>query len=597
MAGSLPLEHVAAGLLAGLLGLAATPQADSAPAVPPSATLVRYGFDDDDLATGPDTFAVFEKSKGRVHFSTDFRYSGYRSVEIRDVAEDGDFPELQGYFPTRDSGTLYAHFALMVADPKEQLNVALAGPEWFSMRKGGVSFWLQTRDGWLCHYSDSIPKRLLPIRPFAWYLVDAAYDIAAGRYDLTIREEGRSEPVVALRDQPNAFSEPGSAVDKFSFIGDTGHDTSNVDYFVDDILLTIDRPIALAPFVAPGRRKLFFDTWNDAQALLRSKPVCLPAIDLSDFGLSFEATEALRREGLLGTLQSLIAGRPSTVPAGESAESVRALQAVLLWKGGCAALQRGDAETALERFTLAIERQPGGTMYDASAVLALAALARWDQVDVRLAALHGAWRDDPRLPLLLAMLGLARSDLAAAERPLRAHATRVADDPRLECALVAQAKDLDLQVIDMVKKRFPTDWQDCLHSAFLPEQYFYVLLARSSYAEAGRYATRMSMRLKAMNLASSPWVERIGDAAFLEKDYARALERYRESASRAEPDAPLMLKMSDVHHLLGDPQQERAYREAIYGSLHEAREHEDVRKPLPPTRVPDPEEEPDADLH
>src|SRR5262245_47423158 len=358
MAASLPLEHVAAGLLAALLGLAATSQADGARAVPPSATLVSYGFDDDDLATGPDTFAVFEKSKGRVHLSTDFRYSGYRSVEIRDVADDGDFPELQGYFPMRDSGTLYAHFALMVADPREQLNVALAGPEWFSMRKGGVSFWLQTRDGWLCQYSDSIPKRLLQMSPLTWYLVDASYDIAAGRYDLTIREEGRPEPVVALKDQANAFSEPGSAVDKFSFIGDTGHDTSNVDYFVDDILLTLDQPIALAPFVAPGRRKLFFDTWNDARALLRAKPVCLPSIDLADFGLDAAAIGALRREGLLPALQDILTGTPARIPETGSAANTRLLQAILLWKGGCSALERGDADTALERFTKAGELVP-----------------------------------------------------------------------------------------------------------------------------------------------------------------------------------------------------------------------------------------------
>ena len=225
--------------------MATSSAAPRAPA--PASTLVSYGFDDDNLATGPDTFAVFEKAKGRVHLSTDFRFSGYRSVEIRDVADDGNFPELQGYFPLRESGTLYAHFALMVTDPLEQLNIALAGPDWFSMKKGGVAFWLQTRGGWLCQYSDSIPMRLFQMRPFSWYLVDAAYDIDAGAYDLTIREEGGADPVVALKRQTNAFNEPGSAVDKFSFIGDNGHDTSNVDYYVDDVLLTVDRPISLAP--------------------------------------------------------------------------------------------------------------------------------------------------------------------------------------------------------------------------------------------------------------------------------------------------------------------------------------------------------------
>ncbi len=578
---------LAAGLLAAVLGLAAAP---------PSGILVSYGFDDDNLATGPDTFAVFEKAKGRVHLSSAFRYSGYRSVEIRDVADDGNFPELQGYFPLRDSGTLYAHFALLVADPNEQLNIALAGPEWFSMKKGGVAFWLQTRGGWLCQYSDSIPMRLIQVRPFAWYLVDLAYDVAAGTYDLAIREEGQSDPVVALKAQPNAFHEPGSAVDKFSFIGDNGHDTSNVDYYVDDILLSVDRPIPHGPFAAPGRRKLFFDTWNDAQALLRSKPVCLPTIDLADFGLTGDTIEDLKRDGLLPALEDLIDGRPVRISDKGSPSSVRALQAVLLWKGGCAALQRGDSDTALERFAKAKELLPAGTLYETSVVLSLAALGRWNEVDVRLAGLHAAWKDDPRLPLLLAMIGLARADLDSAERPLRASASRVADDPRLECAMVALSKDLDLPVVDMVRTRFPADWRSCLDAALLPEEYYYVLLARKSYSDAGRYAARMVSRLGGMNLPAAPWVERIGDAAFLEKDYARALARYQESAGRGRPGAALMLKLSDVHYLLGDIEKERSYREAIYGSLHEERDHPpDRSRPNGPREGPA-EEDPDADL-
>jgi len=361
-------------------------------------------------------------------------------------------------------------------------------------------------------------------------------------------------------------------------------------------VLTVDRPIPMAPFVAPGRRKLFFDTWNDAQALLRSKPVCLPAIDLADFGLTADAIEALKRDGLLPALENLIDGRPATIPDRGSAGSVRALQAVLLWKGGCSALRRGDAETALDRFTKAIESAPGGTMYEVSAVLSLAALRLWDQVDIRLAELHAAWKDDPRLPLLLAMIGLARADLEAAERPLRTPAARVADDQRLECALVALSRDLDRQVFDMLRKRFPADWQTCLDAALLPEEYFYVLLARKSYPEAGRYATRMASRLKTMNLPASPWLERIGDAAFLEKDYARALGRYEESIGRSQPDAALMLKLSDVHFLLGDLEKERATREAIYGSLQEEQDH--PRNRTQPEAKPDPDADgdPHADL-
>src|SRR5215510_3328914 len=80
-------------------------------------TLVSYSFDEGDLATGPDTFSVFADSKGTVTLSLTSHLSGYRSVEIRDVAGDGDFPELQGYFRRRDKGKLFLHFALMTATP------------------------------------------------------------------------------------------------------------------------------------------------------------------------------------------------------------------------------------------------------------------------------------------------------------------------------------------------------------------------------------------------------------------------------------------------------------------------------------------------
>ncbi|HEV8702961.1 MAG TPA: hypothetical protein VGV60_16950 [Candidatus Polarisedimenticolia bacterium] len=570
MARALSLGNVAAVLLAA--ALLAVPQA-RLEAASPSSTLVRYSFDDEDLATGPDTFAVFEKAKGRVHLSTAFRTSGYRSVEIRDVADDGNFPELQGYFPLRETGTLYAHFALMMADPLEQLNIALAGPAWFTFKKGGVAFWLQTRGGALYHYSDSIPIRLLPLRPFTWYLVDLAYDVGAGTYDLAIREEGRAGTLVSLRAQPNAFNEPGSAVDKFSFIGDNGHDTSNVDYYVDDILLTLDRPIPLAPFVAPGRRKLFFDTWSDLRLHVRARPSCLPALGLDDFGLTPDDVSGLKRDGLLPALETMLEGRPVPLAAGGSTGGARALKAIGAWQSGCAALARGEAPRALELFTVAAESGQRAAFYEASAVLALAALGRRDEADVRLSGVYAAWRDDPRLPLLLAMIALSRGDPAAAEQPLRPPAEGVPDDPRSECALVAVSRRIDPGLVRMIQGRFPDDWRACLHEALRPEEYFDVLLLRQAYREASRYAKRTADHMKAMSLPAADWLERQGDAAFLAGEAQDALRLWETSADGAAPHVALMLKLSDAHHLLGDLTKERAYREAIYGSLHEELDH------------------------
>src|SRR5205814_3991293 len=80
-----------------------------------------------------------------------------------------------------------------------------------------------------------------------------------------------------------------------------------------------------------------------------------------------------------------------------------------------------------------------------------------------------------------------------------------------------------------------SDWSSDVCSSDL-----HVLLARRSYSDAGRYAARMASRLASMNLPTSSWVEKVGDAAFLEKDYTRALARYQESAGRGQPGAALM---------------------------------------------------------
>lgn len=221
-------------------------------------TLASYTFDEGStLDSGPDTFRVFEEARGRVTRTTHFRFSGEHSLELRDVARNGDFPELMGFFDRRDHGQLYAHFAFLVVNPEQELNVAFVGPRWFRMEKDGFAFWLQSKDGVLRHVSDSIPKKLFELRPFTWYLVDVLYDVDRGTYQLLIEEEGAVEPLVELADQPNATAQPGSAVDKFSFVSDPFEDLSEVVYYVDDIVLGADQRIPPQRFVAPGRRKLF----------------------------------------------------------------------------------------------------------------------------------------------------------------------------------------------------------------------------------------------------------------------------------------------------------------------------------------------------
>ena len=91
--------------------------------------------------------------------------------------------------------------------------------------------------------------------------------------------------VLALVGQKNAGNHPGSAIDKFSFVGDVGPDTSNVVYYVDDVILSADQPVDVPAIIAPGRRKMFVDAWSDLQREALREPGCLPTIEYDDFGI------------------------------------------------------------------------------------------------------------------------------------------------------------------------------------------------------------------------------------------------------------------------------------------------------------------------
>ena len=54
-------------------------------------------------------------------------------------------------------------------------------------------------------------------------------------------------------------------------------DTSNVVYYVDDIVIGTSESVVQRPFVAPGRRKLFIDAFAEYRARESARPHCLPA--------------------------------------------------------------------------------------------------------------------------------------------------------------------------------------------------------------------------------------------------------------------------------------------------------------------------------
>ena len=519
MAGRVPLAALA---LAALL-------ASAARAAGPT-VLVRYGFDDDAVETGPDTFAVFRAAHGRVGLSSTFRHSGYRSVEIRDVPGNGDFSELQGYFPKQRTGHVFAHFALLTARPEEELNIALAGPQRFRLGKDGIAFWLSTREGRFVHVSDSIPKKLAPVRGFVWYEVDVAYDVEAGVYDLTIREEGRTEPIVALRNQPGAARQRGSAVDLFSFISDPMEDVSDVTYFVDDVSIATSHDVTVAPLVAPGRRKLFVDAFAEYRRTQDEKVRCLPAVSLPDFGIAWSGPLGARGITLLE--EALRSGSPgdrgSTLPADDARG--RVVGAAAQWREGCAALERGDAATALDRFERAAATAPEGRIYGLSAVLALLAAGRPAEADERLAGIASEWADDARFAIVTARLAVARGDVGGALETLRP---------------AAEAGD-----------------------ATAAERYYSALLWDRRWREAGDFAVAAARRPRAAH-TTADWLERAGDAAFQLGDAREARELYEEAARSAPDQASLFLKLSDAAFVLEDVESERRYRERYYGTLRE----------------------------
>lgn len=535
---------------------------------PPSNIVVSYSFDDDNVATGPDTFRVFNYAKGNVNLTSAYRYSGYRSVEIRDVAGDKEFPELQGYFPLRQKGQLLVHFAFMTTSVAEPLNMALAGPQWFTLRKDGIGFWLSTAEGFLWQHSDKSSNQLFRLEPFEWYTVDVTYRVTEGTYDLTISgEDKKKPPLVSLIAQKNASGVVGSAVDKFSFIGDL-EDKSNVTYYVDDVVVSVDQVVRLKPFVAPGRRKLFVDRWNDYYKAMLQHPNMIPAIDLSDFGLRAEALQLLKQERLLKVLERILNGEPydaTSISAGSN--SSRLLQAISLWMAGNQQLGK-HPELALENFEAAARQAPEGKIYQLSAILALTALKRWEEVDARLPSLYADWQNDVRFTIALAMIGIAKGNLSEAESWLREPAETIAT--QLDDAIVRRlwSGQLNDSLIAELKKSFPSNWRQYLEDWLICERYYFVLLWQRSFDRAEQYALRMAERHKQLGLPAWHWRERAGDAAFHAQSYPQARRFYEESLKEKADNSSVWLKLSDVYFVFGDLEQEQVYREKVYGTLY-----------------------------
>ena len=534
----------------------------------PPGILVNYSFDDQNVETGPDTFAVYKKSKGTVGLSTSFPYSGYHSVEIKDVAGDRDFPELQGYFPLQETGTVFAHFAFLVTDPVEPLNIALAGPRCFQVKKDGIGFWLSTKNGYLYHHSDSMPKMLFQLMPFTWYVVDLNYRIDEGYYDLTIRQEQQETPLVELKQQANVSSSASSTVDKFSFIGDLG-DESNVVYYIDDVVIGTDKDvISQKIYKAPGRHKLFFDYLQEYQKQIHSHASCLPVDQMADIGLNDSNEYLLHPENATTAFLNLIAGNDASLKPFENQhpQTFSFLSAVKHWRQGCVELAAGKPKKAEDRFRTAME-QFDAPMYRLSHALALAESGKHIEANILLGSEYSYWADDPRYAIAQAMIAFNRKDWKNAERTLSPYAFSLIHEMNDATLNALWAGKLNGDLMEDFRKKMPDMWQKAISEFIMAEQYFYLLIWTGRHNEALEYAKEMTRYLERNELQSTLWHTRIGDSYFVSGDYTYALQKYQQALEKSVYKASLYKKISDIAFIQGDAQMERRYREMVYGSL------------------------------
>ncbi len=526
--------------------------------------LAGYDFDDNLAEVGPDTYQIFKHNFGKVGLSSAYKYSGSRALKIQDVAKDGGFPELQGYFKTTDKGKLYFHFALLVADTAEDFNIALAGRSHFRLVKHGIGFWLQNRDGVLHHYVDKHPVELFALIPFVWYLVDLSYDIENGEYDLTIRNE-YGEDIVLLKAQQNAVNAAGSTVNKFSFIGDL-KDRQNASYYVDDVMVYSQNKLALDDFVAPGRRKLFIDSWNDYHRRLYGKIQCIPGVQITDFGIDIDGFFELVKQGHQELVNRLLENKP--VEAGKWQDN-HLLSAIYLWQQGCNQLKTAEWQLAIDNFQAAQNLVGNARIYQLSLALAYAGAEQYQQVDNLLAGIQADWVNDQRLAVAYAMVGISRNDTFSASEWLASLAFDSYESDLQELIKPLHAGLIDKNMVAQLKSYAPDDWPHFLQQAVVTEQYYFSLLWQKRYQDAFYYATEVIDKLKKLDIRSSKWHERAGDAAFYGGTNDKAIVNYKLALEINETCYVNYLKLADVYHVTGNILLERENRQHVYGKFED----------------------------
>jgi tetratricopeptide (TPR) repeat protein len=394
--------------------------------------------------------------------------------------------------------------------------------------------------------------------------LDLDYDISAGRYDLNIENEF-GDRLVNLVQQKNAVNQPSSTVNKFSFIGDLG-DKENASYYVDDVMLSTGAEFNQADFVAPGRRKLFVDSWDDYHQQLYGKIQCIPGVQSIDFGIDIDVFHELLANKFYDILNQLLEGKGAE-PG--SWQSNRYLSAIEWWQQGCSDLQQKNWQQAITSFEKANELVGNARLYTLSLALAYSGAGNYDQSDLLLASMQSDWVNDQRLAVAYAMIGIARKDLYAANQWLAQAAQIAIHDDGLEVLKGLHCNVINSDMITQLKNYDPENWPRYLQQVVITEQYYFSLLWQKNYHDALYYAIDMSFKLDELGLASSKWRERAGDAAFYSGAYDQAITYYESAIEVAGSCYCNYLKLSDIYFITGDVQKEREFREKIYGRFEE----------------------------
>jgi len=479
--------------------------------------LVSYSFDDGRVETGPDSFVVFEHANGRVDLSEDYYVTAPESVVIEDVPGNGEFPELQGYFPQVDDGKLYVQFYLMPTQRDQELNVALAGPARFNVEPQGIALWLIFRNGRIEHVTDAVAEVLLPrFDPFQWYRFDIVYDVGAGTYDVAVGV-GDDAPLVRLRKQPNASGSPGSSVGIFSFIGDL-RDRSSVRYYIDSLNIGRNDVFARQPGApAPTLRRSLVDREIELlRADLDALPGFVPLRGASD-----------RKEvnaPYVAGLSAYLAHDPD-----RALELIdRALEkahgglerALCLNAHGVVLLAAAQYDGARRDFAGAREAAPVLAEPTLNLILAAARQRDWSRAFALAEAAGAQLRGNDRLLALKAKMWMAHGEAVAAAETLA---------PAGDALLVGYRLLLDAVTRGAVGVE-----------------------TIEAYAAAH---------------AGDPDLEELaGDVFFAAGDYRSALRQYTALADGSS-DRSVLAKAAETCERLGDASGARGFRERAYGKL------------------------------